>query len=167
MERLAIVQALYNAVKEAVSTKSPGSLRAEVDEQVRALYEATGAKSFDVKLDGEKVGTFSVVVTKPTEGKVEDIFNIADRGALSEWEIPDVMAYGFARDNINEFARWYFEMTGELPPGCELAEVHTPADPGGRIKNTRFVVDATKVVEVLGNGLGAAARELLEGGTDD
>lgn len=164
MERLAIAQALYNAVGEAVSTKKPDSLRAEVDDQMRALYMATGAKTFDVKVGDVKVGSFSVVTTKPAEEKVDESFGVIDNGALFAWKVPEDMAHGYARDNIRDFARWYFEETGEMPPGCAIVETRTPADPGGRVKHTRISVDAAKVAEALGGELEGAARALLEGG---
>jgi len=166
IERLAIVQALYNVVGKMVSTKDPDNLRAEVDDQMRALYEVTGAKSFDVKVNGTKVGAYSVVISKPTEATTEEMFAVLGYGELFEWDVPVEEAVSYARDHLREFARWYFEETGELPPGCALVTDERPGDPGGRIKSTRLSIDAEKVSAALGNELGSVTRALLEGGTN-
>lgn len=65
MESLIIAQALYKVLSSAVSTKDPDSLRGRIDARAIENYLSTGAKSFDLKLNGTKVGTFTVRLSKP------------------------------------------------------------------------------------------------------
>ena len=63
MERLAVYQAVMNKVADEVKTGDPSNLRGAVDAQMAELYETTGAKSANVRVNGQKVGTYSVRVT--------------------------------------------------------------------------------------------------------
>ena len=65
MESLIIAQALFKALSAAVSTKDPDNLRGRIDARAIESYLATGAKSFDLKLNGTKVGSFTVRLSKP------------------------------------------------------------------------------------------------------
>ena len=80
--KLVVAQAVYKLSAEQVSTKEPGNLRSRVDEYYRGLFEATGAKSFEVRIGGEKVGTYGVNVTKP-ETRVR--LKVTDSRALMAW----------------------------------------------------------------------------------
>lgn len=81
-ERLTLAQAAQNVIGKIVSTKDPDSLRSKVDDEMLALYEDTGAKSFDLKLCNMKVGTYSVRVSKPIH-RIDLVVN--DREKLSRW----------------------------------------------------------------------------------
>jgi hypothetical protein len=54
---------------------------------------------------------------------------------------------------------------GELPDGCEMADVVTPAQPE-RVKGTTLRVDPKKVSRALGNELPTAIAGLLGGEVD-
>lgn len=165
IETLAIAQALYSAAGEMVSTKDPDNLRGQADDHYKGLYAMTGAKSFDVRIGDEKVGTFSLTVSKPTESVETEEFETYSREELGAWDLGDpaiVRAYiGYRMD---EYARFYFESTGELPPGCRIIKVVHPGDAGGEVTRTALRIDRAAVESALGNRLGAATAALLEGG---
>ena len=89
MERLAIAQALFKAIGSVVSTKDPDSLRGRVDAQAIANYKSTGAKSFDLMLNGAKVGSFTVRLSKAVH-RVD--FVAADREACLRWCVENGLA---------------------------------------------------------------------------
>lgn len=166
-EQLFVAQAFYNAIAEQVSTKDPNNLRGRVSEEYKHLYEETGAKSFDAKLNNEKVGTFSLTVSKPTDSRTEQVVEIDDENKIFRWDGYAYMARHFAGDHILEAVRHYFNATGELPPGCSLVEVNYPGSPGGEVTKTTLKVDTQKVAEVIKGNLPEVAMALLEGGSDD
>lgn len=160
VEKLAVAQAFYNAVGKMVNTKDPSNLRGEANAFYEGEYGRTGAKSFDVKLLGSKVGTYSITVSKPkkSEKRVElevvdedELFNWADENGFVSWTV-DI-------DAVNENFRDY----GEVPPGCKAVEVVTPAEDGGRITRTTLKVDAESVIDALGPRLEGVSTMLLEG----
>ena len=162
-ERLAIAQAIYNHLGKLVSTKDPDSLRAQADREYKALFEQTGAKSFDVRVNGEKVGTYSVKVSKAKPEVTVKGIEITDDNALYD-SIGFMQIYyliEFARDHSQEFAEWYAVLTGEALEGCEWVEYVTPAtEPaymGGTLK-----VNAEDVANAI-NGLDIGIYGLLEG----
>jgi hypothetical protein len=159
MEKLAVAQTLYSKVGEVVKTREPDNLRGEVDAEIRRLYETTGAKSFDVKLAGRKVGTYSVTVTKPTPEEHYEELIVKDAHAYFAWAVEN----GFV--TVNQAAvDANFDATGEVPDGCEIRRVSIPGTPGGEIKSTTLKVDADAVKEALGPMLQEASAMLLEGG---
>lgn len=149
-ERLLIAQAIYKAVASEVKT-GEDNLRGRVDAEYLDLYEKTGAKSFDMRLNGEKVGTYSVRVTEP---KVRDELAVVNYQALCNWAeengcmMPDMAAI-----------QRCFEETGEVPDGCVVERIETE---GRATPSLR--VDAQKVADVMGAQLPDAVRGLLEGG---
>lgn len=167
MEKLAIAQAFMNAVGALTSTKEHGNLRDRVNAHMVELYDETGAKSFDVKLHGEKVGTYSLTVSRPTESRTESLFGVADREAFAKWPDFGAIAYNFALEHMQEVADWHFGMTGEIPGGCEVTEVTYPGEAGGEVTRSTLRVDSEAVANVLGAELPIAARMLLEGGQDE
>ena len=120
IEQLAVAQAVYKLSAEQVSTKEPGNLRAEVDAHYREMFEKTGAKSFEVRIGREKVGTYSI---KTTEGKRSIGLETHDPAAYRAW----CEANGFVKTVIDEdAAAANFEETGEVPDGCSIAYFDTP-----------------------------------------
>ena len=163
MEKLAIVQAIYKSIAEDVSTKNPDGLRRAVDEQMAALYEQTGAKSFDMKVNGEKVGTYSLTIAKPTEGTVEKRFEVEDPEAAVD-SADYALYHLYAKAHAEDFAAWVLEEHGEMLDGCRLTDYAVPGDAGGYITRTTIRVDPTKVAEAVGPALGSDIRMLLGGG---
>lgn len=158
MQQLAIVQALYKKLAEMVSTKDPKSLRSQVDEEIRAFYDATGAKSYDVNLNGQKCGTFSVNVAKES---TKTVFDLVDDELFGKWitgdEVVDVID-AFIDAHLEEFVKFAIETTGEIPDGVEPRTVTTPE----HVKGTTIRIDPRKVAAALGNALPSTVAGLLE-----
>lgn len=92
IQRLCVAQALYKAIAGAVKTRTPGNLRAVLDDDLRRLYEQTGAKSFDIKDDyGTKIATASSTVKGGWEVTDPDAFDAWRResGFLMDRQIID------------------------------------------------------------------------------
>lgn len=152
IEQLAVAQAVYKLSAEQVSTKEPGNLRSRVDEYYRGLFEATGAKSFEVRIGGEKVGTYGVSVTKP-ETRVR--LKVTDSRALMAWcEANDCLRVEPDMRRVESI----FGETGELPDGCEVEATSTP---GGEYSGGSLRIDPEKVNAALG---GADVLPMLMGG---
>ena len=105
---------------------------------------------------GQKVGTVTV---KPDEPKPKQVFEVVDLDALEDW-LPEgeKQFYPFIVANMPEFARWWFDMTGEVPPGCSFETV-TPEPKEPRVTLT---IKPDKVAEVMGS-LPGDMRPLLGG----
>lgn len=145
--KLAVAQAVYKLSAEMVSTKDPDNLRAYVDEYYRGLFEATGAKSFEIRIGGEKVGTYSVKVTKPKKQTVCDCYNPSAYRAWCE-------EHGFVKTVIDEdAAHAHFLETGEVPDGCNVSQVETP---GGQYAGGSVRVDIPAVNRALGGEVSIA-----------
>lgn len=164
IERLTLAQALYKSIGELVDTKNPDSLRSQVDRQFRELYDATGSKSFDVKVFDVPVGTYSIRFSKPKDSEARDVFEVDDYIALAHWfndaDADEVKK--FVALNLADFARWQFDTTGEVPDGCSLKQVVKPAEDkhyiGGALK-----VDQESVIAAFGKRLEGSVVGLLEG----
>ena len=76
---LGIMQAIYNVVKDEVSTSRVGNVRDAANNSLREDYEASGGaiKSHDIVINGETVGSL-------TASKTEGI-EIEDGEALHDW----------------------------------------------------------------------------------
>lgn len=154
-EKLTIAQALYKSVADVVSTKNPDSLRAEVDAEMLDTYRREGIKSRDLRLNGEKVGTYSVRVKKAFT-KERPV--LTDMSAFKAWlEDNQEYAVGYALSQP-DFAEWVIQQ-GELPDGYELDRVEFPEIAAG----TTLKVDVQKVADAMGNELPSAVAGLLGG----
>ena len=166
IERLAFAQALYSKLGEIVSTKDPDSLRAAVDEFYKDLYETTGAKSFEVSIDGQKVGTYSVRVSKPKPAETKERLIVEDAGTFSVWiehETNAEVLQMFAQSRLEEFANWLFETTGEIPYGCFVEQTVSLAQPA-RYSGGALKVDPLSVLDAMQGKLGTAVKGILGGG---
>lgn len=152
VEQLAVAQAVYKLAAEQVSTKEPGNLRAEVDMHYREMFEQTGAKSFEVRIGGEKVGTYSVRTTNPS---TKVWLKVTDNRALMAWcEANDALSVEPDMRRVESI----FGETGELPDGCEVEATPTP---GGEYAGSSLRIDPEKVNHALG---GADVLPMLMGG---
>lgn len=166
IERLAIEQAVYNAIGADLKTGVPDNLRGEVNGFYLDMYERTGATGFEVRLNGQKVGTygFSKVKGKPERTVTE--LSVTDADALRADESDEFNDWltAWLTDHLPELAVQYAQETGELLDGMELVEVTTPAVPDGIRPNGTLRVRPEKVAAALGNALPATIAGLLEGG---
>ena len=166
IERLAIEQAVYNAIGADLKTGVPDNLRGEVNGFYLDMYERTGATGFEVRVNGQKVGTygFSKVKGKPERTVTE--LRVTDADALRADESDEFNDWltAWLTDHLTELAVQYAQETGELLDGMELVEVTTPAVPDGIRPNGTLRVRPEKVAAALGNALPATIAGLLEGG---
>ena len=171
MERLALFQAFYNKIGKEVSTKGD-SLRARADRHFYEMYEQTGAKYYDVNFLGETVGTYSLRFKKPTQAEVVKELQVTDYTELAQYfdktddtyEIDMIKKYvGY---DLEAYAKWYFEQTGECLPGTEFVgrfvEGHPKQYDGGILK-----VAAVKGAEACERGQLQGISQLLLGGGDE
>lgn len=149
--RLALAQTLYKMTGELVDTKNPDSLRAREDAKYKELYEQTGARSFDVRIGDEIVGTYSIRFSKPKDSESHKVLEVEDYYDLAAFvtELDADLFRKYAETELAAFADWYLFETGEVPDGCKLVEVVTPAVGkeyiGGALKvNTQAVIDAMR-----------------------
>ena len=163
IRKMALAQALFKAIKEEVGTGDPGNLRGEFDaimaerfEKARALGVAP--KSFDVEIDGEKVGTYGITVDKGEPARDEAKLRVSDPDAFELW----AGANGFLRTSVDMAAvEAYFAEEGDVPDGCDVHVVHVPERRGGGIKRTSLRIDTPKVSHALGASVGESVAWLL------
>ena len=166
IERLAIEQAVYNAIGADLKTGVPDNLRGEVNGFYLDLYQQTGATGFEVRVNGQKVGTYGFAKFKGqpertvTEVRVTDIEALkADQdGDFAEWLRAAI------EHDLPEYAICYAQETGELLDGMELVSVTTPATPDSIRPNGTLRIRPEKVAAALGNALPATIAGLLGGG---
>lgn len=165
VERLVLAQAIYNAAGKLVSTKDPDSLRSEIDREYKKLYDMTGSKSFDVKLRGQEVGTYSVKFSqaKPPETVQQFVVNDYEKLAKAVEEL-DISDYAnFIYCNLQQFAEFVLNETGEMLDGCEVKTIPTYGRPkeyiGGSLR-----LDLHKVADVVRGELPQSFVAMLEGG---
>lgn len=157
-----IEQAVYKTIAEDVSTRQPGNLRSEVDAFYVGQYESTGAKSFDLRLGGEKVGTASVKQPS-TRPKKTSTAVVVDADALLASDDPDFDRFisEYVRNHIAEIGRAFFDETGCVPGGMDVVE----SEPEKAKQPTVSIrVDAERVADVMGaNRLGGFIHGMLGG----
>lgn len=167
IETLAALQALYNAIGEQINTSDPDNLRGRVNSYYHDLYEDTGATGFEVRVGGEKVGTYGFNKRKGQPERTERRLEVVDASALMDWESEDFDRWvrhwlAFHREDL---AIEYAEETGELPDGVELVKRTIPAvpdtiRPNGTLRIKRQVVERARNM-LAGGGLAG-----LLGGTE-
>lgn len=166
IERLAIEQAVYNAIGADLKTGVTDNLRGEVNGFYLDLYEQTGATGFEVRVNGQKVGTYGFSRVKGTPKRTVTELRVTDVDALRADESPEFaewLAQAVLRD-LPEYAVQYATETGELLDGMEYVTTTQPATPDTIRPNGTLRVRADKVAAALGNALPATIAGLLEGG---
>ena len=167
IERLTLAQALLKTVTKYTSTKDPDSLRSRADADMLGNYERMGMKSVDLRINGEKVGTYSVKVSKATPAREVAQVVVEDPERALKWAETD--AHDELREwllaHMQEFATWCFDGYGEVADGARVDAVETPGTPE-RATGTTLRVDGAKVAHALRGQLPAAVAGLLEGGEE-
>ena len=168
MERLYCAQAVMKMVAGETKTGNPDNLRGRCDAEMVERYHATGAKSYDALLNGQKVGTYGVAV-KHVKEQVNRIAHVPDRAAWMAWLMEDEDAKAwlarFLGNDADDLAQRYMEETGEVPSCVEVEEHVKPAH--DEVTGTTLRVDERKVADAYGAGLPAAVAGLLAGDADD
>lgn len=166
IERLAIEQAVYNAIGADLKTGQPDNLRGEVNGFYLDMYERTGATAFEVRVDGQKVGTYGFSKVKGQPERTVTELRVTDHAALvadesdefNDWLTRYLMAH------LDELAVQYATETGELLDGMEHVTTTIPGTPDTIRPNGTLRVKPEKVAAALGNALPATIAGLLEGG---
>lgn len=156
MAKVAIAQAVYKTVAEYVSTKSDDNLRAEFDRAIAGLYDATGAKSFEMKIGEQKVGSVSL---RQSKEKTEYHLDVTNLEQFEDWLLENGLAFQkveYDRDSVIS----YLLKTGEAPEGATLEKVTVPA----QILGTTLKIDTGKVADALAGELPQAVSNLLTNG---
>lgn len=166
IERLAVEQAVYNAIGADLKTGNPDNLRGEVNGFYLDLYERTGATGFEVRVNGQKVGTYGFSKVKGTPERTVTEVRVTDVDALRADESDEFNDWlsAWLTDHLSELAVQYVQQTGELLDGMEYVTVTQPATPDTIRPNGTLRVKPEKVAAALGNALPATIAGLLEGG---
>lgn len=167
IERLAVAQAMYKAVAGMVSTRDPDSLRARADADMLGNYERMGMKSVDLRVNGEKVGTYSVKVSKPTGAAKTSRVVVDDSEAAYRWAMTAAADEyeDWCIANINRFCDYALSEFGEVADGAHVETEEADAQPE-RATGTVLKVDPPKVAHALGAQLSFAVAGLLSGGDE-
>jgi hypothetical protein len=166
IERLAIEQAVYNAIGADLKTGVPDNLRGEVNGFYLDLYQQTGATGFEVRVNGQKVGTYGFSKVKGTPEREVTELRVTDHAALRADNSEEFCEWltRFMEQNLEKLAVQYAQETGELLDGMEYVTETIPAVPDGIRPNGTLRVKPEKVAAALGNALPAMIAGLLEGG---
>lgn len=166
VEKLIVEQAFLNAVAKDTRTKTPDNLRGRVDAMMEDAYynNPMAGRSFDLKLFGEKVGTYSMTVSKGKPQQTDMTLEISDRDGFMAWA--EENGY-IERVADMEAILADFKEHGVIPEGCTPVEVITPEVVGGVVTRTTVKVDQERVARVLGPQLEPVVYALLGGGEDE
>lgn len=167
IERLVIAQALLKTVTKYTSTKDPDSLRARADADMLENYERMGMKSVDLRVNSEKVGTYSVKVSKPTGAAKTSRVVVDDSEAAYRWAMTAATDEyeDWCIANIDRFCEYALAEFGEVADGAHVVTEETEAQPE-RATGTVLKVDPPKVAHALGVQLPYAVAGLLSGGDE-
>lgn len=154
IQRLAVADAIIRECRDQQK-----KIRDEVDEETIRLYAESEVTQRAVNINGKKVGTLSVSLTKPVDGKFPVIRN-ADK--FAQW----VRTSDGGMDTIKRLITVKPDLMleaatadGELPDGCAMEERCEPA----HLKGTTLRVQKQKVFDALGEQLGEGIRGLIGG----
>jgi hypothetical protein len=166
ISKWAFLTALKKAADEELKL-----LRPEVDEHFIQCYEDTHGKQYEVRMDGEDVGTFTVKLGKGTPMREVTVPECTDFDELwmsrhgKEWEeYVEQRTNDWLHDNYEQLAIDWFDETGELLDGMSMVTHREPERPAG-VVGTMARIDPLKVSGAMArNGLPVSLRGLLEGG---
>jgi hypothetical protein len=166
IERLAIEQAVYNAIGADLKTGVPDNLRGQVNASYLDLYQRTGATGFEVRVNGVKCGTYGFSRVKGTPERTVTELRVNDHEALAADTSEEFNEWlsGWIDGHLDELAVQYATDTGELLDGMEYVTETIPATPDSIRPNGTLRVKPEKVAAALGNRLPATIAGLLGGG---
>jgi hypothetical protein len=166
IERLAVEQAVYNAIGADLKTGVPDNLRGEVNAFYLDMYERTGATGFEVRVNGMKCGTYGFNRVKGQPERTVSEVRVTDHDAMMADDSPEFVNWcgEWLVDHMDELAVQYCAETGELLDGVEVVTETIPATPDTIRPNGTLRVKPEKVAAALGNALPATIAGLLEGG---
>lgn len=151
IERLAVEQAVYNSIGADLKTGVGDNLRGRVNEFYLDLYEQTGATGFEVRLNGQKVGTYGFSKVKGTPERQVTELLVTDEDALRADESDEFKQWlsDYIRYHLVDFAIQFTQETGELLDGMEYVTDTIPATPDTIRRGGTLRVKPEKVAEAL------------------
>lgn len=155
---------IRKATDHATDARVEGSSRAWLEDYYRSAYESTGAKSYDLRLDGKKYGTASVVTTKASSKQVSKL-NILHWDEFVVWLLSDGTDYIkqlITDSKVMPKLEKLIASAGEVPEGAMLVTetVETPET----IKYVAIRPDFAAIIEGFGPQLPDTVAGLLEAG---
>lgn len=154
LQRLAVTDAFIKACKDEQK-----KIRDEVDEETIELYLSSEVTQRTVTLNGQKVGTISVRLAEPKQGKepaIESAEEFAEWMRTSDGGLDTIKRLIAVKPDLMLEAA---TADGELPDGCVMVERCEP----GRIAGTTLRVQKQKVIDALGAQLDSGIRGVLGG----
>ena len=146
LDAIIAAQAIYSELGKRLKTNDPLNARGELDAHFAALRESSGARSFDLTVNGEEVGTYTF--SKSKEKTVPQL-DITDMHAFYSWCDEN----GLLQLPKAETVRQWITETGELPDGAVVAEV---TEGGQTAKRGTMRVDFDKVRHAVGGDFAPA-----------
>jgi hypothetical protein len=139
------------------------------DAEVIGNYRNMGAKSYDINVNGQKVGTYSVRMSREKPA-TEERKLVVENGA----QLVDFVQSGECREERAEyialmahnFAEWMLETYGIVADGCKVVSETVPATPP-QVLGTTLRVDADKVGRALVGYLPTTIAGFIGGGDDE
>ena len=166
IERLAVEQAVYNTIGADLKTGVADNLRGEVNGFYLDLYQRTGAVSFDVRVNNQKVGAYSFARVKGQPEREVTEIRVTDAEALRADKSDEFLDFvsRWIESHLPELAVQYAQESGELLDGMEYVTETIPATPDTIRPNGTMRIRPEKVAAALGNALPTTIAGLLEGG---
>ena len=159
-QKLVVLTALNKQIGKMLDAKEPGSVRDIADHYVMSFLPDGG--NTQVRLNGKKIGTFSVIA-KEADGL--DVY-VSDAEAFADWVRDDDAAANAAiewvladRRRRDTFARYIVELTGVVPDGIEAYPQHPHVELSTRLTQ----VNPKTVADALNGELPTAIAGLLKG----
>ena len=164
-ERLVLASALKKKLDGMTSTKDPDSLRGQVDGELLAMFEETGADRLTVMVNGEKIATLTLCMSEAQPSRIEYAFDVDDYVLLAKWfdDVTDAEVREYVALNLRDFAEFKWHQDGEVAYGCRVRENVIPAKPS-EPTHTLLRFDADKVLQAM---LPAGVSGLLEAADGD
>ena len=161
IDRLFAAKAVSKEIDKRVK-----ELEAECKDELMEEYLRTGNDRRRSVAFGDKAGYLSVRKSEASAAWDETSFRVLDEDELSDWmdrDRPDTD--GFAAAHLPQFALWWFESTGECPPGCATEVIRHEAEPPKACGVTMSVKEDVVIPIMLDQGLLSSPELLmLEGG---
>ena len=161
IEKVAVAQAIVNLMNEICSPMN-GKERKVVDDTFRKMFAETGSKTFDLRVGGEKVGTYQIKTTKgtPDETKVE--FTVTDEATLAadgDQDFAEYLQTVWLPRNLAKAAEDFFYEVGAVLDGCDVSETFVPGQKEGvYMSNAITISEPRKAVAKL---LGVDTRSVI------
>jgi len=126
------------------------ALEDEVKAEFMEEYEQGGTDRKRSTVFGKEAGYLTMKEGKPSEHVTR--FQVDDPQKVVDWmDYVKPETDSFASDNLEMFAKWWFEHTGEMPDGCTLFEYDTePTKPTPMLSvKEKVVIPMLKANNVL------------------